>query len=154
METTEIPTTRKAKYAISKGNLIGEGAFRNVYRTGKSQWVYKVDNGDWTADYHGTNSAEMTNYKKIRAMLTENGKVRVPEMRLIGKDIIAAEYVNGEFPAYCESYRCECKESELFDGRCWIDVVKQAVNRELFDIHAGNVKIAPDGTIYIIDLGC
>ena len=143
----DFPTLRKAMYAFANGKIIGEGEYRTVYRLRSGRWVYKVDSH--THNSVGTNLWEWETYKRYSQIeLPEN--VKFPEMYLLEGNVIAAEYVKGKHPDN-ECYRTEHVDSCPGKDVCWAEAVKDI---PIGDLHSENVLISPNGTVYIIDLGC
>jgi hypothetical protein len=141
-----IPTLRKARYAIEKGTLIGEGSYRKVYRTRRGKWVYKVNIGGKGV---GSNRWEWNTYQDYHDNLNLPENVRIPQMHYLPNGIIAAEYVNGKEPnndCYRDYHVSSCPGVDV----CWAEKVK---NVPISDIHYQNVLITDGGLIYIIDLG-
>ena len=145
----DLPTVRKAAYAIKRGNKIGEGAYRAVYKTKSGKWVYKVNTGYGTGI--GSNGSEYATYVSVKNSVKLPDGVKLPEMHMVG-EYIAAEYVDGEHPTnWCSPgpYGFHDNGCPGVDT-CWAAKVNDV---KINDLHPYNVMVTKDGTVYIIDLG-
>lgn len=143
----KAPTAGTVRYVKTVGALIGEGAYRKVFKTKRGKWVVKEDKCP-TAN-NGTNSHEYETYLKLRKSDLPEG-VKLPEMHLINGHIVA-EFIDGHHPAssctgdwhssYCEDPKT-CY-SNRFLG--W--------NVQVRDLHTENMLIGKDGNVYLIDIG-
>lgn len=141
------PTLRKAMYAVHHGKMIGEGAYRVVFRTRSGKWVYKVNS---TTERVGGNFTEWKTYNRLLNSNILPVGVKLPEMHYLNGGILAAEYIKGRHPEV-ECYP-EYHDEDLCPGKdlCWAEKIKGV---PISDLHFENVLITDDGTIYIIDLG-
>lgn len=149
---TRTPTVKTAEYALDKGEIIGSGAYRYVYKTKRSKWVYKVNKANsWGS--HG-NKEEYETYLSVKRKGSLPPGVKMPEMHLLENGVLAAEYIKGKHPQSSCSPRYHdfdnnCSEL-LGQGECW---ARKFADVNLYDIHCYNVIIGDDGYIYVIDLG-
>lgn len=142
----KAPTRSSVRYALQYGIKIGEGLYREVYKTKRGKWVYKID---FDPSNSCGNADEYEAYLKVKALPELEG-VRVPEMHYID-GVLVAEYIEGYHPdysCYTDFHVPECTDHK----GCWINKITGWAAR-IADLHSENVKITDDGTVYIIDLG-
>lgn len=149
----DLPSVEESEHARTYGEMIGQGAFRSVYRIPGSKWAYKFDRDDeecWFEDRSG-NAKEIKNYERYKDQLPAN--VSFPEMSLLENGAIAVEFVNGYVAAKSHSgYRdCLCPSHGLPD--CWRNIIAP-MEDVLEDLNSRNVMIAEGGKrVYIVDIG-
>jgi hypothetical protein len=142
-----IPTVDDAMAISTEDNYLGSGCYRTVYRKKGSRWVIKVDNEDGAV-----NRKEYETYLQFRPSLTNN--VYFPEMHLLDNGVLVAEFIDG----VCGNMRCwnysngviGCKQN--CQEECWAQRIEYLAN-QIQDLHYQNIRILPNGDIYIIDLG-
>lgn len=153
MATENLPTQRKARYAVKFGRKIGEGSYRTVYKTIRSRWVYKEDiHGSYGS--HG-NREEFEAYTSLSNNNRLPNGVKLPEMHMVG-NYLAAEYIKGKHPAnWCTPSRYRDYKADHYSNcpgekECW---ATKCNGVPVNDLHNENVIITADGTIYIVDVG-
>lgn len=146
-----LPTLEEAEQAFSNQDyFIGEGRHRSAYHIPGSRWVYKINrNGAGRV-----NRREYGHYNRIKASEIPDC-VRLPEMHLLDGDIIAAEYIPGERPDYCD---WRTHKDHHSPRACWRNIVDLIEDTYfLDDLCPANIRESYDDQVtlivYIIDLG-
>jgi RIO-like serine/threonine protein kinase len=128
---------------------IGSGCSRTVYRIPGSPWVYKED----TSSNCDQNETEFANYNIMKYSLPIG--IYLPEMHMVGNNILAAEFIDGKHPVGLDCYTGfhakNCRNTEREEWCFWTHHA-EAVDSVIGDSHSYNVKISTDGRIYILDL--
>ncbi len=141
-----LPTLRKARYAAQHGRVVGEGAYRIVYRSKRGKWVYKFNLRP--SKKLGSNAEEWKTYLKHKDTELPKG-VYFPEMYMLNGGIIAAQFIKGRHPEN-ECYRDYHTDDCPGIDKCWAERIKYV---KVSDVHYANVLITKDGDIYLVDLG-
>lgn len=143
------PTEAMAKQAMSrKYNIIGSGAYREVYRADDSEWCFKVD---LRKSLFGGNQSEWETYLQVYNAPWLNDGLRIPEMHMLSNGILAVRYIEGTHPD--KRIRCvpETHRYNCIGEDCWAYRVTNYVT--INDIHPANLIMTADKILYIIDLG-
>ncbi len=145
---TKAPTVNTVRRIKAKGVKIGQGMYREVWRTQRGKWVLKIDRcpNAWS----GTNREEWKTYLKLKALNNLPEGVRIPEMHMVDGNLLV-QYVKGRHPkSSCSpdwhSSECEGREN------CYANRFR-GWNSSVRDMHNQNVMIGDDGYVYIVDLG-
>lgn len=147
----ELPTLSEARKAMrSRTYKIGQGVDRQVYRLPNGHWVYKRD----TFKGGAVNRAEYAAYLRHKDTLPEG--IAFPEMHMVNKNIIAAEYIVNEVEAIADAKsECDFGWHHCNNERtCWVTPYEKLIQKAgiIDDYHGGNVRVN-GGKIYLIDLG-
>lgn len=140
-----LPTIEEANDAINHGKRFTEGSYRNVYHIPGSKWVYKTD---IRKGYPQGNIDEWEAYLDKKDSLPAG--IKYPEMHMLDNGVLAAEFIDGEIASWdCWMGDHACTS---LDDCFWIknEYLLSSVTR---DGHPGNIRVMPNGDIYIIDLG-
>ncbi len=157
MVTESIPTLKDIEAAIVSPNFISAGLYRSVYRIPGTKWVVKRDstNGE-------SNRAEYKAYLRYSPSMSRPN-LRFPEMRMVGKYLIA-EFIVGEQGSHMcwggsvrkgnkhyYSRGCNRKDKCPNGKNCWARLTRQ-LSRRIPDIHYANVIVTREGVVYVIDI--
>lgn len=140
-----LPTVDEANNAINYGKRFTEGSCRNVYYIPGSKWVYKTD---MHYAYSQGNAAEWAAYLDKKDSLPAG--IKYPEMHMLENGVLAAEFIDGEVPSWgCWESEHDCEDV----SKCFWLINFELISSVTRDGHPGNLRVMPNGDIYIIDLG-
>jgi hypothetical protein len=133
--------------AINNGEVIGQGAYRRVFRKGRSKYVFKVNISSCDS-----NSREISQYHAVKATLPKG--VKMPEMILLENGVVAAEYIKGVFPEGGSFCAITYHDDDCDDNAtCWAEPFIRTPGFSYYDVHRYNLIRTKDGTLYLIDVG-
>lgn len=147
----DLPSVEESEHARRYGNMIGRGAFREVFHIPGTEWAYKFERTDENAWFKTSkpNLVEIENFTNHRDKLPYG--VDFPEMLMLDNGVVAVKFIKGVLAGtvHGDWNDCVCASHGIPD--CW---ALKVANIPLKDLHGKNVMICPeDKKIYIIDIG-